>query len=75
MTTALITGASAGLGQEFARQLAAKGMNLVLVARRREPMEALAAELAESHGVEVSVLEADLSDPATPHRLFEQTEG
>ena len=74
MTTALITGASAGLGKEFARQLAAKGMNLVLVARRREPMEALADEFSAAHGVEVSILEADLSDSETPHRLFEQTE-
>ena len=52
---ALITGASAGLGREFARQLAAGGMDLVLVARRREPMAALAQELREAHGVDVDL--------------------
>ena len=73
MGRALITGASAGLGAEFARQLAAQGKNLVLTARRAEPMEALAAELRDAHGVEVDILIADLSEPGTPGRLFEQT--
>ncbi len=74
MSTALITGASAGLGQEFARQLAAGGKDLVLVARRREPMEELAAELRDAHGVDVVILTADMSDPAAPRRLFEETQ-
>jgi short-subunit dehydrogenase len=71
MSTALITGASAGLGKEFARQLAAGGKDLVLVARRRDPMEALAAELREAHGVNVRILTADLSEPDAPRQLFE----
>ena len=66
---ALITGASAGLGREFARQLAAGGMDLVLVARRREPMAALAQELREAHGVDVEIVTADLSEPAAPVML------
>ena len=72
-STALITGASAGLGSEFARQLAAQGRNLVLVARRREPMEGLATELAEEHGVEVEVMTADMTDPDTPAWLYAET--
>ena len=67
---ALITGASAGLGREFARQLAAAGKDLVLVARRREPMEKLATELRDAHCVEIEILTADMSDPAAPARLF-----
>jgi short-subunit dehydrogenase len=63
---ALITGASAGLGKEFARQLAATGKNLILVARRREPMEKLAAELRDAHGIEIEILTADMSDAAAP---------
>ena len=74
MTTALITGASAGLGQEFARQLATKGIDLVLVARRREPMAALASELRDACNVDVLVLTADLSDPGAPAELFRATQ-
>jgi short-subunit dehydrogenase len=62
---ALITGASSGLGCEFARVLAKKNINLVLVARRAEPMELLAAELRERTHVEVAVLPLDLSLPGS----------
>lgn len=58
---ALVTGASAGLGAEFARQLAAKGYNLVLVARRRARMEELARQLKETRQIEVEIMESDLS--------------
>src|SRR5581483_4193686 len=70
--TVLITGASAGLGLELARLFAADQCDLVLVARRKEKLEELAAELSKAHGVKCQVLAADLTDHGAPPALFEQ---
>ncbi|MEU0119734.1 SDR family oxidoreductase [Streptomyces bobili] len=72
--TTLITGASAGLGAEFARQLAARGSDLVLVARRRERLEELAAELRAHHHIQAHVMEMDLSTDSPGQALAAQTE-
>ena len=70
MTTALITGASSGIGRSLARLFARDGYDLVLVARRAVVLEELAAELAREGTVNIRVMPIDLADPAAPTRLY-----
>lgn len=66
---ALVTGASSGIGREFARQLAASGLNLVLVARREALLDSVAAELTERHGIEAQPIASDLAQPEAAAEL------
>jgi short-subunit dehydrogenase len=72
--TALITGASAGLGLELAQLFAADKHDVVLVARRRDQLEALATRLAAERGVVARVIAADLADPGAPQRIVDELE-
>jgi len=69
---ALVTGASAGFGDAFARALAARGMHVVLTARRADRLESLADDLRAAHGVQTAVIPLDLGEPGAPERLWTQ---
>ena len=66
----LVTGASSGIGAEFARQLAARGMDCVLVARREERLRAVAQEIEAAHGTRCEIVPADLSQPHAGRELL-----
>lgn len=69
---ALVTGASMGLGKSFARALAARKQNVVLVARSKDKLEALANELRAAHSISVEPLEFDLASPTAGARLAQE---
>ncbi len=71
--TALITGASFGIGAEFARIFAREGYNLVLVARSADKLRQVASELEKAHGTRSLILAADLTDPGAPAYVIDQT--
>ena len=74
MNTTLITGASSGIGEIFARKLAARGRNVLLVARSEEKLVTLCNELGRSNSIRAQYVALDLSLPESPARLFEEAE-
>ncbi len=70
--TAIVTGASSGIGSELARELARRGHGVTLVARREDRLRALADELAAAHGVRTEVVAADLSEPESRARIADE---
>lgn len=74
MNTTLITGASSGIGEVFARKLAARGRNVLLVARSEEKLITLCNELGRSSSIRAQHVTMDLSQPESPARLFEEAE-
>ena len=73
--TALVTGASGGIGEELARLFAADGHDLVLLARSRDKLARLSEELGEKHGVGARVVASDLARPEAPREIFEELKG
>ncbi|MCA1617639.1 MAG: SDR family NAD(P)-dependent oxidoreductase, partial [Acidobacteria bacterium] len=74
MKTTLITGASSGIGEVFARKLAARGENVALVARSESKLAAVCEELRRAHGVDAQYVALDLTERDAPARLFAETE-
>jgi len=68
--TALVTGASAGIGKAFAEVFAKYGFNLILTARREERLRSLADKVAATHRIKAEIIPADLSDPTAPGRMI-----
>ena len=73
--TALVTGASSGIGAAIAAELASRGFSLILVARREERLRSLATELSSEHGIDVEVIAADLADEGERDRLQQELGG
>lgn len=73
--TVLVTGASSGIGLELAKCFAADESNLVLVARNTTALEALAAELRKKHALKIDIIGADLIQPESPRRIFDELKG
>src|SRR5260370_101284 len=71
---AIITGASSGIGEEFAKQLAADGFNLVLVARRLNLLEAIGIQLAKEHNIKYRLIIADLATEDAIKQITESTD-
>jgi hypothetical protein len=69
---ALVTGASSGIGEQFARQLAQQGSHLVLVARSKSKLESLASELRKMYDIKTEVISMDLSKEGAPSELYQQ---
>jgi uncharacterized protein len=72
---ALVTGASAGIGDAIAQELAKSGVNLILTARRADRLELLAERMRHEHAIQTQVIVADLALPETPQQIFDSTEG
>ena len=72
-STALVTGASKGLGEAFAEALAARGMNLVLVARSAKGLNDLSARLYAKYKIQRTVLSIDLADPNSPQEVAKRS--